>query len=129
MFFDMGPLEILTLLVIAVVVLGPDKLPKAISEVSAFIRKIRSLSDTAQAEIRRELGPEFSDFHLHDLHPRALAEKALSTVDTEAGLREFQAAFTFEEPIDDEGSRDVTLAKPAQPRAATLPDGEVSEHR
>lgn len=46
----------LTIVVLAIVVLGPEKLPKAISETSAFLRKVRSLSDRAQAEIRNELG-------------------------------------------------------------------------
>ncbi|WP_326601065.1 Sec-independent protein translocase TatB [Streptomyces sp. NBC_01800] len=115
MFFDMGPLEMLAVFVIAVVVLGPEKLPKAISDVSALIRKFRAFSDSAQADIRTELGPEFSDLRLSDLHPRALAEKALSKAEDEAGLREFAAAFGLEEPADAEGSRPPpTLAEPAQ---------------
>ncbi|MGW3246466.1 Sec-independent protein translocase protein TatB [Streptomyces sp. NPDC001070] len=100
MFFDMGPLEILVILVIAIVVLGPEKLPKAISEISAVLRKVRSFADSAQAEIRRELGPEFSDLRMGDLDPRALAERALARADDEAGLREFTAAFGFDAPAD-----------------------------
>lgn len=114
MFFDMGPLEMLAVLVIAIVVLGPEKLPKAISEASAFIRKVRSFSDTAQAGIRRELGPEFSDLRLSDLQPRSLAERALAGTEDEAGLREFKAAFDFGEPAD---PTDVPAApEPADPR-------------
>ncbi|MER5689363.1 Sec-independent protein translocase TatB [Streptomyces sp. NPDC002205] len=101
MFSDIGPLEILTLLVIAIVVLGPDKLPKAISETSALIRKIRSFSDSAQADLRQELGPEFANLHLRDLHPRALAEKALSRAEDETGLREITASLSLDEPADD----------------------------
>ncbi|MET8331271.1 Sec-independent protein translocase TatB [Streptomyces sp. NPDC005181] len=120
MFFDMGPLEMLAIFVIAVVVLGPEKLPKAISDVSALIRKFRAFSDSAQAEIRTELGPAFSDLHLSDLHPQALAEKALTKAEDEAGLREFAAAFNLEEPTDDEGSHPPPmLAKPAQAQPPT----------
>ncbi|GAA5017546.1 Sec-independent protein translocase protein TatB [Streptomyces siamensis] len=86
MFFDMGPLEVLAIAVIAVVVLGPEKLPRAIQEVSAVIRKIRSLSQSAQTEIRNELGPEFADFDLQDLNPRALARKAVSDTLKTPGL-------------------------------------------
>ncbi|MGW1887931.1 Sec-independent protein translocase subunit TatB [Streptomyces sp. NPDC001970] len=100
MFFDIGPLEILTLFVIAIVVLGPDKLPKAISETSALIRKIRSLSDSAHADIRQELGPEFADLQLHDLHPRTLAEKALSRAEHETGLREVTQTLNLNEPAN-----------------------------
>ncbi|AVH60790.1 MULTISPECIES: Sec-independent protein translocase TatB [Streptomyces] len=124
MFFDMGPLEILTLFVIAIVVLGPEKLPKAISETSALIRKVRSFSDSAQNEIRQELGPEFSDLHLRDLHPRALAEKALSRAEDETGLHEITASLSLNEPADDDdGDRPErglvhgTHALSKQPRA------------
>ncbi|GGX94227.1 Sec-independent protein translocase protein TatB [Streptomyces fructofermentans] len=78
MFFDMGPLEVIAIAVIAIVVLGPEKLPKAIQEVSAVIRKMRSLSQTAQNEIRKELGPEYSHLDLGELNPRNLTRKALS---------------------------------------------------
>ncbi|WP_374771883.1 Sec-independent protein translocase protein TatB [Streptomyces sp. NBC_01310] len=86
MFFDMGPLEVLAIAVIAIVVLGPEKLPRAIQEVSAVIRKIRSLSQTAQTEIRKELGPEFSDLNLQDLTPRNLTHKAVSSTHKTLGL-------------------------------------------
>ncbi|MFF3061726.1 Sec-independent protein translocase TatB [Streptomyces sp. NPDC057909] len=101
MFSDVGPLEMLAVFVIAVVVLGPEKLPKAISDVSALIRKFRAFSDSAQADIRTELGPEFSDLRLSDLHPRALAEKALSRAEDETGLREITASLSLGEPVDD----------------------------
>ncbi|WP_432187755.1 Sec-independent protein translocase protein TatB [Streptomyces sp. Tue6028] len=86
MFFDMGPLEVLAIAVIAIVVLGPEKLPRAIQEVSAVIRKIRSLSQSAQTEIRKELGPEFADFNLQDLNPRNFARKTVSDTLKTSGL-------------------------------------------
>ncbi|MEU1199822.1 Sec-independent protein translocase protein TatB [Streptomyces sp. NPDC005813] len=86
MFFDMGPLEVLAIAVIAVVVLGPEKLPRAVQEVSAVIGKIRSISQSAQTEIRKELGSEFADFNLQDLSPRSLARKTLSDTLKPSGL-------------------------------------------
>ncbi|AVH57902.1 MULTISPECIES: hypothetical protein [Streptomyces] len=105
MFFDMGPLEVLTILVIAIVVLGPEKLPKAISETSALVRKIRAFSDSAQADIRRELGPEYSDLQLGDLHPRALARQALSRAEDETGLREITESLSLNGQADEGDSR------------------------
>ncbi|WP_351236111.1 Sec-independent protein translocase TatB [Streptomyces sp. NPDC002133] len=102
MFFDTGPLEILTLFVIAIVVLGPEKLPKAISETTALIRKVRALSDSAQADIRQELGPEFADLHLRDLHPRALAEKTLAKAEDETGLREITQSLNLNQPANND---------------------------
>ncbi|MFI8185287.1 Sec-independent protein translocase TatB [Actinacidiphila glaucinigra] len=118
MFFDMGPLEVLAILVIAIVVLGPEKLPKAISDISAVLRRVRSFADSAQTSIRTELGPEFSDLHMCDLTPRALAEKALAQADEHAGLDEFKAAFSLDEPA---GHDTHPTRKPAHPQAQQTP--------
>ncbi|MEJ8632846.1 Sec-independent protein translocase subunit TatB [Streptomyces sp. MS2.AVA.5] len=101
MLFDIGPLELLTIFVIAVVVLGPDKLPKAISDASALLRKFRAFSDSAQHEIRQELGPDYTDLQLRDLHPRALAHSALTGAEDETGRRELTAS-----PVHDESAGD-----------------------
>lgn len=82
MFLDIGPLEMLTLLVVAVVVLGPDKLPGAVSETASLVRKVRSFSADTRDEIRKELDPEFTDLHLHDLGTRVPAEEARTGTDT-----------------------------------------------
>lgn len=90
MFFDLSPFEIAFLVVLGVILLGPEKLPKAIGEVVRFIRKVREYSDSATREIRDELGPEFKDFELRDLNPRAFAHKKLAEHGEELGLTEIQ---------------------------------------
>lgn len=77
MFFDIGPLELVALVVLAVLVFGPDKLPKVIQDTMAFIRKVRAFSDSAKEDIRRELGPEFKDFEFEDLNPKTFIRKNL----------------------------------------------------
>ncbi|NEE18573.1 Sec-independent protein translocase subunit TatB, partial [Streptomyces sp. SID7499] len=67
MFNDIGALELLTLGVLAVLVFGPDKLPKLIQDVTRTIRKVREFSDSAKEDIRSELGPQFKDFEFEDL--------------------------------------------------------------
>lgn len=91
MFFDIGPLELVTIVVLAVLVFGPDKLPKLIQDVMAFIRKVREFSDSAKEDIRRELGPEFKDFEFEDLHPKTFIRKNLMNGDEdEYGLKELK---------------------------------------
>ncbi|MCK7624118.1 sec-independent translocase [Streptomyces sp. RS10V-4] len=87
MFFDIGPLELVTIVVLAVLIFGPEKLPKVIQDVSAVIRKIRAFSDSAKEDIRNELGPEFKDFEFEDLKPRNFVRKHVLEKD-EYGLRE-----------------------------------------
>ncbi|MEW2546126.1 sec-independent translocase [Streptomyces sp. NPDC047002] len=77
MFNDIGPLEILALVVLAVIVFGPEKLPKVIQDTARFIRKVREFSDNAKQDIRNELGPEFKDFDFEDLNPKTFVRKQL----------------------------------------------------
>lgn len=67
----------ITLVVMAVIIFGPDKLPKLIQDSVGFIRKIRSFADGAKADIRKELGPEFKDFEFEDLNPKTFVRKNL----------------------------------------------------
>lgn len=90
MFFDIGPLELVALVVLAVLVFGPDKLPKVIQDVMAFIRKVREFSDSAKEDIRRELGPEFKDFEFEDLNPKTFIRKNLMSDDDAYGLKELK---------------------------------------
>jgi sec-independent protein translocase protein TatB len=89
-FFDIGPLELVALVVLAVLVFGPDKLPKVIQDTMAFIRKVREFSDSAKEDIRRELGPEFKDFEFEDLNPKTFIRKNLMSDDDEYGLNELK---------------------------------------
>jgi sec-independent protein translocase protein TatB len=76
-FFDLSITKLLVLAVIAVVVFGPDQLPKLASQAGRALRELRRLADGAQADLREGLGPEFSDFDLADLHPRNFVRKHL----------------------------------------------------
>ncbi|MFF7191575.1 sec-independent translocase [Streptomyces sp. NPDC008222] len=75
MFSDVGPLELITLAVLAVLVFGPDKLPEVIQNVAGFLGKVREFSENAKEEVRSELGPEFKDFEFEDLHPKTFVRK------------------------------------------------------
>ncbi|MET9858361.1 sec-independent translocase [Streptomyces smyrnaeus] len=98
MFFDIGPLELVALIVLAVLVFGPDKLPKVIQDVSAFIRKVRQFSDSAKEDIRNELGPEFKDFEFEDLNPKTFARKHLLDND-DLGIKEISNSFDLRKDL------------------------------
>ncbi|MCX5439432.1 MULTISPECIES: sec-independent translocase [unclassified Streptomyces] len=97
MFNDIGPLELLTLVVLAVLVFGPDKLPKVIQDVTRTIRKIREFSDSAKRDIREELGPEFKDFDFEDLNPKTFIRKQLDN--DELGLKEIRNGFDLKKEM------------------------------
>ncbi|MDX6355767.1 MAG: sec-independent protein translocase protein TatB [Streptomyces sp.] len=125
MFFDIGPLELVALVVLAVFVFGPDKLPKLIQDVMGFIRKVREFSDTAKEDIRRELGPEFKDFEFEDLNPKTFIRKNLMNgEDDEYGLREIKDlrnSFDLRKEM-----ADVTDAVNGKEPAASSANGSVA---
>jgi sec-independent protein translocase protein TatB len=96
-FNDIGPLELVTLVVLAVLVFGPEKLPKMIQDVTRTIRKIRDFSESAKADIREELGPEFKDFEFEDLNPKTFIRKQLDN--DELGLKEIRNGFDLKKEM------------------------------
>ncbi|MFI5974017.1 sec-independent translocase [Streptomyces sp. NPDC051452] len=97
MFNDIGPLELVTIIVLAVLVFGPDKLPKVIQDVTRTIRKIREFSESAKQDIRQELGPEFKDFEFDDLNPKTFLRKQLDNEDL--GLKEIRNGFDLKKEM------------------------------
>ncbi|MCZ4120073.1 sec-independent translocase [Streptomyces sp. H39-S7] len=94
MFFDIGPMEMIALVILAVLVFGPDKLPKVIQDTMSFIRKVRAFSDSAKEDIRKELGPEFKDFEFEDLNPKTYIRKNILE-NEELGLQDLRNGFDF----------------------------------
>lgn len=68
--FGVGPVEFAVIVVVAVVVFGPDRLPELARQAGRFVRQVRNLANNAQTQLREELGPEYSDLKLTDLDPR-----------------------------------------------------------
>ncbi|MEV5004419.1 sec-independent translocase [Streptomyces sp. NPDC093064] len=97
MFNDIGPLELLTIIIVAVLVFGPEKLPKVIQDVTRTIRKIREFSESAKQDIRSELGPEFKDFEFEDLNPKTFIRKQLDNDDL--GLQEIRNGFDLKKEM------------------------------
>jgi sec-independent protein translocase protein TatB len=97
-FNDIGPLEILALVILAVVVFGPEKLPKVIQDTARFIRKVREFSENAKQDIRSELGPEFKDFDFEDLNPKTFVRKQLLENDD---FKEIRSSLDLRKEISD----------------------------
>ncbi|MER7670520.1 sec-independent translocase [Kitasatospora sp. NPDC096128] len=108
MFSDVGGLEILTLIVMAIIIFGPDKLPKLIQDTMGFIRKIRSFADTAKEDIRSELGPEFKDFEFEDLNPKTFVRKQLMGDEQDPlGLKDMKDSLDIRSVLDDKPAAPV----------------------
>jgi len=80
---DMGFTEILFIAVIAIIVLGPDKLPEAMVQIGRFVGKIKKMWRDATADIRREL--ELEEMKEEMQKYKKQLEELQKKVDTDVG--------------------------------------------
>lgn len=85
--FGIGFAELAVIVFVAVLVLGPDKLPDLARQAARVVRHLRGMANSARDDLRKELGPEFADLELRDLDPRRIITKqiqeALQEIDEE----------------------------------------------
>ncbi|WP_313277048.1 Sec-independent protein translocase TatB [Timonella senegalensis] len=62
--------EFLVILVIAVIVIGPERLPKYAEQFAQFIKGAKKFVTEAKAKVDDELGPEVKDIDWQKLDPR-----------------------------------------------------------
>ncbi len=85
--FDIGLGEFLGLAVVALLVLGPEKLPKFAADAARLLHQVRKMANTARDDVRRELGPELQGISLDDLNPRsALRKHVLDPLDLDGDV-------------------------------------------
>src|SRR5947208_465592 len=77
MFNHVGWGELMLLAVIGLVVLGPDRLPKAAADAARVLRQLRAMARNATADLKAELGPEMADLDLASLHPRRMMQSMI----------------------------------------------------
>lgn len=84
MFNNLGWGEITALLVIALIVFGPDRLPQVAADAGRMIRQLRKMATGLTDDLKAELGPEIGDLDLASLHPKRFVEKALAEADEDS---------------------------------------------
>ncbi|MFT3714710.1 MAG: Sec-independent protein translocase protein TatB [Gordonia sp. (in: high G+C Gram-positive bacteria)] len=85
MFSSVGWGEVLVLVVVALVVLGPERLPGAISWVMGSLKKVRDYANGASNELQEQLGTDFDSIReplqqlneLRGMTPKAMITKHL----------------------------------------------------
>ncbi|HMD23797.1 MAG TPA: sec-independent translocase [Streptosporangiaceae bacterium] len=75
--FDLSIGKLLILAVIALIVFGPNELPKMASQAGRALRDLRRIAEGAKNDLREGLGPEFADLDLEDLNPKRFVQKHL----------------------------------------------------
>jgi sec-independent protein translocase protein TatB len=62
--------KILIIGIIAVLLLGPQRLPVYAQKLADFVKAVRRFADTAKERMREEMGPDFDDVDWQKLDPR-----------------------------------------------------------
>jgi sec-independent protein translocase protein TatB len=123
--FGLQPLELLVLGLIAFMFFG-ERLPDLARDAARLLKQARAMADGATKGLREELGPEFADLDVRDLHPRTLVQKhivdAVMAEEDEAAVTQTRAPVsrppttTAVVGAPTRGGADATRAPPAPPR-------------
>ncbi|GAA1481829.1 hypothetical protein GCM10009624_22690 [Gordonia sinesedis] len=122
MFSSVGWGEILILLAAGLIILGPERLPGAVSWSMQSLRKARDYATGATDQLKNELGPEFDELRtplsqlneLRGMSPQSLITKHL--LDGDDSL--------FTTGPDGALDRSSPAAPPIKPVSSTLPTGD-----
>ncbi len=85
---SLGPEKIILILVVALIVFGPQRLPEIARQVGAMIRELRRMQDSVRGELEQVLHPDFtapdadgrtSELASGDAVPGAIASGATPT--------------------------------------------------
>lgn len=96
--------KLLIILVIAVFLIGPERLPRYAAQLGRLARGVRDMANGAKDRMREEMGPDFDDIEWSKLDPRqydprriirdALTEDAPTAAAAGAGAAAATAAAT-----------------------------------
>jgi sec-independent protein translocase protein TatB len=96
--FGVGLPELAVILVVGIIVFGPDKLPDYARQAGRMLRQLRTFAQAAQDDLRNELGPEFADLKLTDLDPRVAIRKHIIEAMDADDLAEAEAKLVAPRP-------------------------------
>lgn len=126
MFDSVGWSELLVLLVAALIILGPERLPSAVRWTTDAARQARDYLSGATAQLREELGPEVEELRkplvelrkLRNMTPRAIVTEHLLDGDTTLqDAIDTVTELAIPEPID---VFNYGMVKPAAPQTVPV---------
>jgi sec-independent protein translocase protein TatB len=102
MFENLNFWEIGALLLLALFIFGPERLPKVIGDGLRMLRGVREMARNATRDLSREMG---TDLTLEDLHPKTFIRKHLLSEEEEAQMRRpFEDAYQDVKQITSEAN-------------------------
>ena len=95
--FGMGFFEILMVVVVAIIFLGPEKLPKALVDIAKFLKAVKRTIDDAKESLDKEVN--LSKIKEEAIAYKASLEKGAQSITKDINLKEISP---FDEPLNEE---------------------------
>ena len=96
--------EFVILLLLALLIFGPDQLPKAAQQIGRVLRQLRTMANSASNDIKEGLGPEYKDFDVQDLNPKRFIQKHFWEEEEETTKKPVTRLNGKRPPFDDEAT-------------------------
>ncbi len=138
-FFGIGPLELLLILILALIFLGPEELPTVARTLGKLVRDLQALSAEFTEQVRAELGPELEELNkatreLQEVSAKARQVQSAVRNPTQVVEQEVRKAISpseAEESTKDEREPEASAESAALPpisrRPLTPPQEGVSQ--
>jgi sec-independent protein translocase protein TatB len=68
--FDINGWELVVVLVVALLVIGPERMPEYSAKLARMVKQLRGLADAAKVQLREQMGPDFDDVDWKQYDPR-----------------------------------------------------------
>lgn len=100
--FDINGWEFVIIVVVALLVIGPERLPEYSAKLAKMVKQIRGLAEAAKVQLREQMGPDFDDvdwkqYDPRQYDPRRIVREALmddSSVETQPSQFKAQSSPT-----------------------------------
>ena len=74
---DIGAPELILLVVLAIVMFGPERIPDMAKKAAKVVYFLRNIANGATTQLKAELGPEYANLTAADLNPKTFIQKHL----------------------------------------------------
>jgi sec-independent protein translocase protein TatB len=123
-FLGIGPGELVLILVIAVIVLGPDKIPETMRTIGKAMREIRTITEGFQKELNKEL----AEVTKEPAAQPAPAQPTAQPAEPAAGAGEAQAPVDLPPPYGPAAASGSVAAAEPPISDQDLPDASGETH-
>ena len=125
-----SPSEIGVLIILGVLIFGPEKLPEFARKAARVTHYLKNIANSTRYQLRDELGPEFADLDYRDLNPKNFVRKYVingmqdDIDDLRSDLHDVQTALDLS-TVDDPAATSAVSESQSQEESVEVVDGMV----